>query len=165
MGQSPESNAYNIDSIGLPLIQGNADLVNRTTMPRNYTSSITKKCEIGDLILTVRAPVGSVAKSAHYACIGRGVCSLRVNGVNDKEFVYQFLLNYEPKWTALEQGSTFTAVSGNEIKKLEINLPCLDEQKILASFLSTIDSKLKIEQNILKSYHFQKRHLLNNLLI
>ncbi len=144
MGQSPSSNSYNSDNNGIPLIQGNADIQNRLSNPRNYTTEKTKECRVGDLILTVRAPVGSVAKSIHNACIGRGVCAIKNNKGSINEFIYQFLLNYETKWSSLEQGSTFTAVSGLEIKKLKLNIPSKQEQEKIASFLTTID--IKIEQ-------------------
>ena len=40
MGQSPLSQFYNDQSIGLPLVQGNADIKNRETIIRYYTSQI-----------------------------------------------------------------------------------------------------------------------------
>ncbi len=165
MGQSPDSKDYNTEGLGLPLIQGNADIMDRKTKPRNYTTTTTKECEIGDLILTVRAPVGAVAKSVHKACIGRGVCALRVKNNHNSEFIYQFFVNHESKWITLEQGSTFTAVSVNEIKNLKIKLPFLHEQNIVAKFLSSFDLKLIAEQNILKHYHEQKKYLLAHLFI
>lgn len=72
MGQSPSSLNYNNSALGLPLIQGNADIQNRKTIIRNYTSQITKKCNAGDIIMSVRAPVGEIAKTEFAACIGRG---------------------------------------------------------------------------------------------
>ncbi len=142
MGQSPSSTSYNTDKIGIPLIQGNADIQNRFSFPRNWTTEKTKECKIGDLILTVRAPVGAVAKSMHNACVGRGVCAVRNNSSSNLEFIYQFLLDYETKWGSLEQGSTFTAVSGVEINKIKISTPNLAEQTKIANFLSAIDEKI-----------------------
>jgi type I restriction enzyme S subunit len=157
MGQSPESISYNTDSLGMLLIQGNADIKERVTLPRQWTSQPTKTCEIGDLILTVRAPVGSIAKSSHSACIGRGVCSIINNKSSVQEYLYQFLLSYESKWTSLEQGSTFTAVSGNDIKSLKLNLPQLPEQHKIASFLSSIDAKIEsANQQITQTQTFKK---------
>ncbi len=147
MGQSPKSESYNENNIGLPLIQGNADIKNRKTLPRTYTSDITKKCKIGDIIMTVRAPVGAIAKSYHNACIGRGVCSITPKENND--FLYHFLVGYEDKWDKLSQGSTFTAVNGNDIKKIKLPLPPLEEQKKIADILSTVDKKIAfVEENI-----------------
>ena len=63
MGQSPDSKSYNDRAQGMPLIQGNADISNRKSNPRIWTSEPTKECKTNDIILTVRAPVGAVAKS------------------------------------------------------------------------------------------------------
>ena len=76
MGQSPLSEFYNTELVGLPLIQGNADIENRKTIIRSYTSMITKKGKVGDIIMSVRAPVGEVAKSTFDCCLGRGVCAI-----------------------------------------------------------------------------------------
>jgi type I restriction enzyme, S subunit len=88
MGQSPDSKFYNTIGNGLPLIQGNADIKNRFSNPRQWTSEKTKTCNIGDLLLTVRAPVGAIAKSKHQACIGRGVCAIKKNEYSENEFIY-----------------------------------------------------------------------------
>ena len=165
MGQSPDSNSYNSDAVGIPLIQGNADIQDRLTNPRNHTTKPTKKCEVGDLILTVRAPVGAVAKSIHDACIGRGVCSIKNKLNSNIEFIFQFLLDYESKWGNLEQGSTFTAVSGIEIKKLRINLPCLEEQIKIANFLSAIDDKINHCNNEIVQTETWKKGLLQQLFV
>jgi type I restriction enzyme S subunit len=98
-----------------------------------------------DLILTVRAPVGYIAKSLHKTCIGRGVCSLSKKENNNIEFIYQFLLSYEKNWVSLEQGSTFTAVSGNDIKSLKINTPIPKEQQKIASCLSSLDALIEAQ--------------------
>ena len=78
MGQSPSSKFYNKSNIGLPLVQGNADIKNRITVIRNCTSQTTKKCNIDDIIMSVRAPVGEVALSIFEACIGRGAPCVRI---------------------------------------------------------------------------------------
>ena len=141
MGQSPSSTSYNEEKVGSYLIQGNADIKNRESKPRQWTSEPTKYCSIGDILMTVRAPVGAIAKSLHDACIGRGVCSINTSS-EDLEFLYQFLLSYEEKWKSLEQGSTFTAVNGADIKGVGIAIPPLPEQQKIASILSTVDNKI-----------------------
>ena len=77
MGSSPKSSGYNTDGIGLALVQGNADIKNGKTVPRLSTSEITTICQVGDILLSVRAPVGTVAISNHKACIGRGAAVIR----------------------------------------------------------------------------------------
>ncbi|WP_299064684.1 restriction endonuclease subunit S [uncultured Polaribacter sp.] len=165
MGQSPESSTYNSDGNGYYLIQGNADISNRKTTPRNWTSNPTKLCDIGDLILTVRAPVGAVAKSNHKACIGRGVCSIKNKALSNIEFIYQFLLDYEKRWARLEQGSTFTAVSGKDIKSIEINLPSIEEQTKIANFLSDIDLKIEALNTQIENSKAFKKGLLQKMFV
>ena len=162
MGQSPKSDTYNTDNIGMPLIQGNADCKNRKTKPKIYTTDLTKECFIGDIIMTVRAPVGAISKSLHNACIGRGVCSIKPN--EDNEYIYHCLVAYEDNWDKLSQGSTFTAVSRSDIKNLKIPLPPLKEQKEIADILSTVDEKLEVLRAKKEKYKTLKIGLLQKLL-
>lgn len=163
MGQSPDSKSYNSEGIGKYLIQGNADITDRKSNPRNWTSEPTKECKIGDIILTVRAPVGAVAKSYHNACIGRGVCAIKSNSLSNIEYIYQFLLDYELKWGRLEQGSTFTAVSGTDIKSIEVPLPCFAEQTKIANFLSAIDDKISHCSTQIEKMEMWKKGLLQRM--
>ena len=165
MGQSPDSSSYNTRSVGVPLIQGNADITDRKSNPRQYTNNPTKLCKIGDLLLTVRAPVGYVAKSCHNACIGRGVCSIKNNEHSLMEFIYQFLLQFESNWKSIEQGSTFTSINSSDIGLISIEVSHINEQTKIAKFLSAIDEKLETEKQILKKYTEQKKYLLANLFI
>ncbi|HGK3829418.1 TPA: restriction endonuclease subunit S, partial [Klebsiella pneumoniae] len=96
MGSSPKSEAYNDNGLGLPLIQGNADIKCRVSCPRVYTSDITKECTPGDILLSVRAPVGTVALSQHKACIGRGISAIKSKRKMSQSFLYQWFLWFEP---------------------------------------------------------------------
>lgn len=162
MGQSPKSDTYNEDNIGIPLIQGNADCKNRKTIPRIYTTELTKECFVGDIIMTVRAPVGAITKSYHNACIGRGVCAIKPKEEN--EYLYHYLVFYEEKWDKLSQGSTFTAVSGSDIKNLQISLPPLPEKKKIANILSTVDEKIALIDNQIEETEMLKKGLMQKLL-
>jgi type I restriction enzyme S subunit len=166
MGQSPESSTYNQDSLGLPLIQGNADIVNRKTSPRAWTSEPTKKCNPGDLIFTVRAPVGAIAKSSHTACIGRGVCAITPKENVCIEFLYQLLFWFESyKWKSIEQGSTFTAVSGDDIRNLKVMSPIFKEQTKIANFLNAIDDKITNAKSQLEAAKQYKQGLLQQMFV
>lgn len=123
MGSSPPSSAYNELGDGLPLIQGNADVKNRISAPRVHTSLITQICEPGDILFSVRAPVGEISRSIHQACIGRGVAAIRAHCTRETDYLYFLLLNEEPNWVSLSQGSTFQAVNSQDLKKFMFSAP------------------------------------------
>ncbi|MCB4746342.1 MAG: restriction endonuclease subunit S [Sulfurovum sp.] len=162
MGQSPSSNSYNENKIGIPLIQGNADCKNRKTFPRTYTTEKTKECFIDDIIMTVRAPVGAISKSFHNACIGRGVCAIKSK--RDNDFLYHYLVNYEQKWNKYSQGSTFTAVNSRDVKNLKIPLPPLKEQQKIAQILSTWDDAISKQEELIVAKEQLKIGLMQRLL-
>lgn len=132
MGSSPPSSAYNKLGEGLPLIQGNADVKNRVSAPRIYTSLITQRCLPDDIIFSVRAPVGEIAISLHHACIGRGIAAIQASSKNDAEFLYYVMLSAEPGWATLSQGSTFQAVNSKDLKGFTFPAPvdAAERQKI-----------------------------------
>lgn len=163
MGSSPKSSAYNENKIGLPLLQGNADIKNRLSCPRIYTSEITKECQIGDILLSVRAPVGTVAKSIHKACIGRGISAIRAKNQNLQEYLYQWLFSFESYWKNISQGGTFDAVNSDDIKNLLIPIPKLEEQKKIASCFSSLDELITSHKDKLEALKDHKKGLLQNL--
>jgi type I restriction enzyme S subunit len=165
MGSSPKSENYNEDLNGLPLLQGNADIKNRKSLPRTYTSEITKKCNVGDILLSVRAPVGFVATSNHYACIGRGLCSIKAKPNYLQSFIYQWLLSKENSWGSLSQGSTFESVNSDQIKSLSIQIPCLEEQTKIANFLSAIDQKIDVVAQKIEQAKQWKKGLLQQMFV
>src|SRR5699024_1107230 len=73
MGQSPNSENYTENPEDYILVQGNADMKNNRVVPRVWTTQITKQAEKGDLILSVRAPVGDIGKTDYDVVLGRGV--------------------------------------------------------------------------------------------
>ena len=160
MGQSPESSSYNEEYSGVPLIQGNADITNRLPNPRMYTSEPTKMCNKNDILLSVRAPVGTVSKSNICACIGRGMCAINANELT--EYVYQYLLYYEDKWGCIAQGSTFEAISGNDIAKLSI--PVYENYKKIQVVLSNADKEIELLVHRLDQEKQKKKALMQLLL-
>ncbi|XZJ99931.1 restriction endonuclease subunit S [Clostridium perfringens] len=162
MGQSPSSNAYNYNKEGLPLVQGNADITKRITTPRMYTTEITKTCEIEDIIMSVRAPVGSIAIAKQRSCIGRGVCSIKAIGINQK-YLYQVLLGYEKKWLKISQGSTFESINSNDIKGVMLNIPSLQEQEKIANFLSKVDSIIEKQEKKVQYWNSYKKGMMQKI--
>ena len=165
MGQSPDSVYYLTEAFGVPLIQGNADIKNRQSIQRIWTTYVTKECSAGDILMTVRAPVGSIGIASRYSCIGRGVCAIKATDVYS-DYLYHLLIYNEENWKALEQGSTFTAVNFKEI----FNFPLLvvnskTEQKKIAQILSTTDTVIEKTQATIAKYKAIKQGMLNDLFI
>ena len=121
MGQSPDSRHYNRIGDGIPLIQGNADIENRLTIARVWTTQVTKEGFAGDLLLTVRAPVGAVGKISEGCCLGRGVCSVRPRV--DADFLFHALIQSESAWQSLQQGSTFTSANSKQVAEFTLLIP------------------------------------------
>jgi len=164
MGVSPNSENYNFEGQGKFLIQGNADIRNRKSAPRQYTSEITKECQVGDILMSVRAPVGEIAKSIHNACIGRGVCAIRNNKKADGEFLFYYLLNTEVLWSRFKQGSTFESVNSTDIRNFTIQIPPIQEQTAIADCLSTWDKGIEKLSALIASKKEQKKGLMQQLL-
>ena len=162
MGQSPDSESYNTDQIGIPLVQGNADMKNRITYPQRYTNKPTKVCDEGSIILSVRAPVGSVGRADRKVCLGRGVCAINAD---NNDFLYYFFERYEPYWKRIEQGGTFTAISGDDIADMPIDYPSFDERRLIANFLKKIDNHITAEENALNQLVTMKNGILQQMFI
>ena len=165
MGTSPKSSAYNHSMNGLPLIQGNADVKNRKSAPRIYTSEITKECLPNDTLLSVRAPVGEVSRAIHHACIGRGISAVRVKAISVQDYIFHYLVWSEPKWKGLSQGSTFESVNTKSIESLKILVPSKLEQQKIADFLSAIDKKIDLVAEQLEQARTFKKGLLQQMFI
>ncbi len=160
MGQSPSSTSYNEQMEGMPLIQGNGDVEGRNTHPRMYTTQSTKMCKKGDILISVRAPVGSVSRSSMNACIGRGMCA--VDAGIYQNYVYQYLIYFEDKWGKVSQGSTFESISGDEIRKLKILIP--DNMQHIEKILSTADNEIELFQKDIAQEKQKKKALMQLLL-
>jgi len=163
MGQSPASLFYNKSKEGLPLLQGNNDIKKGFSCPHYWTSQITRLCLPGDILMTVRAPVGEIALSIHKACIGRGICAIRGKTASQR-FVFHLLDNSVNAWKAFGQGSTFTAVNSKDIRGFQIAVPSeVKEQEIIADLLSKANDEIESLERKLAILKDQKKFLLNNL--
>jgi restriction endonuclease S subunit len=163
MGQSPDSIYYNEEGNGLPLIQGNADIKDRKSIKRFYTSQITKVCNEGDILMTVRAPVGYIGVATYESCVGRGVCSIKANGI-DSKYLFYLLIQNEDNWKTFEAGTTFSAVTSKEV----YNFPLLlikskTEQQRIAKILSTADAVIEKTQAAIAKYKAIKQGMLQDL--
>ena len=156
MGQSPNSENYTYDSSDTLLIQGNADLYNGKVIPRLFTKKITKTCDKEDIIMTVRAPVGDIAISDYYACIGRGVCSIK-----SSKFIYHYLdyLKEKGYWKKISKGSTIDSITSDNIKSLIIKTPSKKELEKIIRTIDLINKKIELQTRKIKALKLFKKGL------
>ncbi|MDT2000419.1 restriction endonuclease subunit S [Carnobacterium maltaromaticum] len=160
MGQSPNSENYTENPSDYILVQGNADMKNNKVVPRVWTTQVTKKADIGDLILSVRAPVGDVGKTDYDVVLGRGVASIKGN-----EFIFQTLGRMKENgfWTKLSTGSTFESINSSDIKDASILLPNEDEQIKIGTFFQQLDYTIALHQHKLNILKQTKQGLLKKM--
>ena len=139
-GQSPASSTYNSTGDGLPFFQGKADFQEMFPTVRMWcTSPKRKEAEPGDILISVRAPVGAVNICNQKSIIGRGLSALRPSSSLDGLFLYYFLKANENQIDALGTGSTFKAITQETLKKIEIPHPPLEDQKRIAHLLGKVE--------------------------
>lgn len=139
MGQAPEGESYNIDGQGLPLIAGAGDFGQLHPAPKKFTTAPGKTCQLGDVILGIRATIGEKVLADGTYCLGRGVAGLRVrSGLNDR-YLWHWLTHVTPTLAAKAKGATFKQVNREDIGELRISLPPLVEQRRIAEILDKAD--------------------------
>ena len=160
MGQSPDSKNYTDNPSDYILVQGNADMCNGRVVPRVWTSQVTKLAEKGDLILSVRAPVGDVGKTDYPVVLGRGVAAIKGN-----EFLFQLLTRMKQShyWSKFSTGSTFESINSSDIKSAEIYLPIIEEQHAIGSLFRTLDDLLASYKENITNYQSLKVTMLSKM--
>ena len=134
MGQSPASECYNSDGVGFPFLQGNADFTDKFPVERMYTSAANKFSKTGDLLLSVRAPVGAVNIADKEYAIGRGLCAITGGRISIPFLWYAIaVLNHE--FDANSTGSTFESINTEDVGNAKIMVPGEDEQRRIAEYL------------------------------
>jgi type I restriction enzyme S subunit len=139
MGQSPPSSSYNTVGDGLPFFQGKADFGDLYPTVRMFCTEPSKIAETGDVLISVRAPVGPTNISPQKSCIGRGLAAIRAKKHTDTRYLLYFLRFYEPKLAKQGKGSTFSAISRSDLESVNLPLPPLPEQQRIAAVLAKAD--------------------------
>ena len=143
LGQSPPSSSYRDTPEGLPFFQGKADFGATSPNPTSWCVSPRKIAEEGDILISVRAPVGPTNLADRQCCIGRGLASIRTGDGADTSFVLYALKNFETDLIKQGTGSTFDAITGSQLKNLYIAVPSLSEQVAIARYLDYVDVRVR----------------------
>ena len=139
MGQSPASSSYNAEQRGIPFFQGNADFGNQNPHVRLWCNAPTKIAHCGDLLLSVRAPIGALNIADCTCCIGRGLAALTAKQkVCDPSWLYFALKSKISELQAQGTGSTFKAINKAALQNLLLPSCSLSEQQHIASVLRKV---------------------------
>lgn len=161
MGQSPPSNTYNTDGNGLPFFQGKTEFTDKYPVTIKWCSKPNKIAEPNDILITVRAPVGATNVANQRCCIGRGIAAIRSKQNN--AFILFFLQSVERELSLKGTGTIFGGISGKILNDLEIPLPPLEEQNLIASLFQSIETAIEQVEIQEKNLKALQKTLINNL--
>ena len=137
MGQSPSSDTYNTNGDGMPFYQGNADFGKRSPSPRVWCNSPKKTANEGDILISVRAPIGAINIAAEQCCIGRGLAALAVRpDAATRDYLEHYLRYKRPELERRGTGSTFKAVGKKVFAEMTLPIVSVDEQSEIAKKLN-----------------------------
>ncbi|MBT9141208.1 MAG: hypothetical protein DDT30_01797 [Dehalococcoidia bacterium] len=132
MGQSPPGTTYTDKPGGLPFFQGKADFGEYFPKVRAWCTQPIKIAEEGDILISVRAPVGPMNMSSLKCCVGRGLAAIRCRDNAINWYIFWYLRCIEKQIASLGSGSTFDAITRGDLIGLELPLPSIEEQKRIA---------------------------------
>jgi len=133
MGQSPPGSTYTNKPEGLPFFQGKTDFEDCFPTVRVWCTQPIKTSVEGDILISVRAPVGPVNMNNLKCCIGRGLAAIRCKDAAINWFLFWYLRAIEAQIALLGSGSTFGAITRDDLISLIIPLPPIEEQNYIAS--------------------------------
>lgn len=163
MGQSPDSNSYNDEKIGIPFFQGKTEFGRINPIVKKWCSNPIKISQPQDILISVRAPVGEVNINIEESCIGRGLAAIRQKNC-DYKFLFYYMQKIKNRLNLSAQGSTFTAINSGDLKNISIITPPLEEQQKIADILSTVDSQIDDTDKLIEKTKELKKGLMQRLL-
>ncbi len=163
LGQSPPSSTYNDDAQGLPFFQGKAEFGLRYPTVAKWCDTPERIGELGDVLISVRAPVGDVNISPYTCCIGRGLAAIRANENSHGQFIYYLLMHSKQRLEREGTGSTFKSINKSILANFPIPLPPLPEQRRIAAVLNTIQDEIAAQDDLIRALREFKRSAMARL--
>ncbi|MFA7708350.1 MAG: restriction endonuclease subunit S [Candidatus Pacearchaeota archaeon] len=160
MGQSPAGTSYNKIGKGTPFFQGKKEFGEKYPSVEQWTTEPSKLAKPNDILISVRAPVGSINLANIKCCIGRGLASIRCKEDIKMDFVYSFLKIKEKEIENLGNGSTFKAITSGQLLGIKIPLPPPHLQQKFAKIVEQVEN---MKENIKKTKQ-NSEQLFNSLM-
>ena len=114
MGQSPKSEFYNKDGHGLPFHQGVTQFGNRFVTDTTFTTEYSREARAGDILCSVRAPVGRLNICRNKIAIGRGLSTM-CSKLGWQSLLYYQLKDYFVQEDMIGGGAIFASVGKKEL--------------------------------------------------
>ena len=149
MGQSPKSQFYNQVGQGIEFLQGVRTFGNNYPKYDTYTTEYKKKAHEGDILFSVRAPVGEINWADRTVAIGRGLASIEAKDGYSSKYLYYYLKKIGPRLDSKATGTVFTSINRNELLDIDIIIPeNLEDQERLGNRLFILDKKIELNNKI-----------------
>ena len=147
MGQSPDSSSYNDSGEGMPFFQGNADFGEVHPKARVWCNAPTKIAHPGEILLSVRAPIGAMNITGCECCIGRGLAAISADEkICTTKYLWYGIASKVEELNAKGTGSTFKAVNKKTLEETEIPLRSLREQEKIAATLDKVTTLISLRK-------------------
>lgn len=143
MGQSPSGSSYNEDGNGEVFYQGRAEFGYRFPTRRLFTTEPKRMAEAGDVLLSVRAPVGDLNVAYERCCIGRGLGAIHArNGY--QSFVLYTVFALRPQLDVYNgEGTVFGSINRNALNDMPIDIPSEDAIAAFEAVVRPMDDMIR----------------------
>ena len=149
MGQSPDGKTYNTDGNGMRFYQGKTEFrdlyIGEAT---TWTTAPSRIAEANDVLMSVRAPVGSTNIAAQTCCLGRGLAGIRpIEGKSTTMFILYSMRSIEDDIENMGVGSTFKAINKDIVYNLPIPLATIELQNKFVALAEQSDKSKFVVSN------------------
>ncbi len=164
MGQSPGADLCNTDDKGLPFLQGCAEFGARMPQTAVFCNPPLRTAKAGSVLISVRAPVGTMNYADQDYCIGRGLGSFKAKSdVSNTIFLKHAVEHNAGFLHRRSQGSTFAAVSTDDVRTVPIPVFAVAKQNEIAAILTTTDTAIEKTEALIAKYQKIKAGLMHDL--
>lgn len=137
MGQSPKGTSYNEVGEGILFFQGSTDFGWRFPVARQYTTEPSRIAEEDDILLSVRAPVGTLNITDTRCCIGRGLAAIN-SKVGANSYIFNVMQDFKKLFDMMNSvGTTFGSITKDDLYSLQLVYP---PNELLMKFDKSVNS-------------------------
>ncbi len=134
----------------------------KTITEAGLNNSSTKLLHKGDIIISARGTIGAIAMLAAEMAFNQSCFGIRSNDLVDQHFLYYLTKTKIVELQKNSHGSVFDTITRDTFVKICCYIPPIDEQKSIASILSSLDDKIAVNRRICENLEAQAQALFKN---